>query len=118
GHQAPALGFGNRPRFLNAHSIAYFSFALFIMSVKLLVTGDHLLELRMGKTPFHTHHNRFGHLVSDDFAFALFAIGTGFGVNGSRGRSRGRGGRNRRGFWIRNSIGHKKSSALSGLLLA
>src|SRR4051812_28555019 len=74
-YQTPALGLGERASFLDSHPVAYFGFALLVVRVKLLVASDHFLIPAMRKAALDPNNNGFGHLVGDNLAQALFALG-------------------------------------------
>src|SRR5712671_2192673 len=88
-NQTPALELGERPGFFDADAVADFGFALFVVRVKLFVTGDDLLVPRMRKTALDADRDRLGHLVGNDLADAFFAFAPGGGVRGGGGRRGG-----------------------------
>jgi len=87
-NQAPALGLGQRPGFLDPHTVADFGLGLLIVGVEFLIAGNDFFELWMRKTPLDAHNNSFGHLVGDDFAKALLAIASGAGCRTGGGGCR------------------------------
>src|SRR3954469_8266249 len=77
-HQPPRLGLRERPRFLNANSIAHLRLFLFVVSVELLILGHDFLEFRMAETAFHTDDDGLVHLVRNNFPSSFLPMLPGF----------------------------------------
>ena len=73
GDETPAFGLGKRPGFFDAYTVTNFGFALFIMSVKLFIAGDDLLEFWMREAALNPDDNGLRHFIANDFADAFFS---------------------------------------------
>src|SRR5262245_27214673 len=75
--QPPALQFRHGAGFLDADTVPHSGFVLFIVGIELLITSDYLFKFGMREPALYAHHDRFPHLIRNNFANAFLAVPAG-----------------------------------------